>query len=361
MATNLELLALKARNLSLDEGKSVESSIEQLMDERFENTNLPDTQESNLRRQLENQLVGYSFLEPYLVDEEIEEVWINQPGTIHFAKSGRHYREEVPFTPAQLTTLVDRMIRPSGRRLDRTSPYIDAQLPSGYRLHAVIPDITREHLSLNIRKFNRHPLTLKNLVQAGVLSEEAADFLTSQIEGGSNLLISGATQSGKTTLLSAVLNELPETERVVSVEDTFELKCTLSDWVALQTRPQSIEGKGEVDLRRLIRETLRMRPTRLVVGEVRGAEALDLLIALNSGIQGMCTIHANSAAEGLEKLATLPLLAGSNISRDFLDPVIRSSMNLFVHCRRAPDGSRRIDPIMQLKREGDLALEEVRL
>lgn len=347
--------------MSLDEGRSVESSIEHLMDEGFETSALSDAQESTIRRKLKDQLVGYSFLEPFLAEEAIEEIWINQPGTIHFAKAGKHHQQAVPFSSAQLNALVDRMIRSSGRRLDRTSPYIDAQLPSGYRLHAVIPDITREHLSLNIRKFNRHPLTLQTLVLREVLSEKAADYLMSQIEGGSNLLISGATQSGKTTLLSALLNELPETERVISVEDTFELNCTLSDWVALQTRPLSIEGKGEVDLRRLIRETLRMRPTRLVVGEVRGAEALDLLIALNSGIPGMCTIHANSATEGLEKLATLPLLAGTNISREFLDPVIRSSMNLFVHCRRSPDGSRRIDPIMRINRVGSLALEEVRL
>lgn len=359
MAANVEQLSRRVRTVALDQGKSVAGALQHVLDEGFENSVIEAPQEDSLRSSLEEQVSGFSFLQKYLDDESLEEVWINEPGVVHFAKGGQHFRELVSFSAAQLKALVDRMIRPSGRRLDRTSPYIDAQLTSGFRLHAVIPDITREHLSLNIRKFLNKPLTLESLIGYGVLSTAQAHFLVDEMRVGSNVLISGATQAGKTTLLSALLNSLPETERVISVEDTFELKCTLPDVVAMQTRPQSIEGKGEIDLRRLIRETLRMRPTRLVVGEVRGAEALDMLIALNSGIPGMCTIHANSATEGLQKLSTLPLLAGSNISREFLDSVIRSSMDLFVHCRRLSDGSRRIDQIMRVTSSGPLALEAV--
>jgi pilus assembly protein CpaF len=361
MAVNIEQLSRRVRAVALDQGKSAFGSIEQVMDEGFEASAIQAPHEDSLRSSLEEQVTGFSFLQKYLDDDSLEEVWINEPGVVHYAKSGQHFRELVSFSAIQLKALVDRMIRPSGRRLDRTSPYVDAQLTSGFRLHAVIPDITREHLSLNIRKFLSKPLALDALVGHGVLSSTQAQFLVDEMRVGSNVLISGATQAGKTTLLSALLNSLPESERVISVEDTFELKCTLPDFVAMQTRPQSIEGKGEVDLRRLIRETLRMRPTRLVVGEVRGAEALDMLIALNSGIPGMCTIHANSATEGLQKLGTLPLLAGSNISRDFLDAVIRSSMDLFVHCRRLSDGSRRIDQIMRVTSSGPLALEAVSL
>jgi pilus assembly protein CpaF len=359
MAVNVEQLSRRVRNVALDQGKSVAGALQHVLDEGFENSVIEAPQEDSLRSSLEEQVSGFSFLQKYLDDESLEEVWINEPGVVHYAKGGQHFRELVSFSAAQLKALVDRMIRPSGRRLDRTSPYIDAQLASGFRLHAVIPDVTREHLSLNIRKFLNKPLTLDSLITHGVLSSVQAQFLVDEMRVGSNVLISGATQAGKTTLLSALLNSLPETERVISVEDTFELKCTLPDVVAMQTRPQSIEGKGEIDLRRLIRETLRMRPTRLVVGEVRGAEALDMLIALNSGIPGMCTIHANSAAEGLQKLSTLPLLAGSNISREFLDSVIRSSMDLFVHCRRLSDGSRRIDQIMRVTSSGPLVLEAV--
>lgn len=361
MASNVDQLSRKVRTIALDQGKSVAGSIEQILDEGFESSLIEAPQEEALRSSLVEQVSGFAFLQKYLDDESLEEVWINEPGVVHYARSGQHFRELVSFSGAQLRALVDRLIRPSGRRLDRTTPYIDAQLASGFRLHAVIPDITREHLSLNIRKFLNKPLSLDALVGNEVLSSAQARFLVEEIRLGSNVLISGATQAGKTTLLSALLNSLPTTERVISVEDTFELKCTLPDAVALQTRPQSIEGKGEVDLRRLIRESLRMRPTRLVVGEVRGAEALDMLIALNSGIPGMCTIHANSATEGLQKLSTLPLLAGSNISGEFLESVIRSSMDLFVHCRRLANGSRRIDQVMRVSKVGPLSLEAVSL
>lgn len=357
MGTNVQQLKSRVRNSALEQGTSVAGLIDQVLDEAFEAAYQPESNEALLRSELQEQLTGYSFLQKFLDDDSIEEVWINRPGKVHFARSGIHQCVDVSFTEAQLRALVDRMIRPTGRRLDRSNPYLDAQLTSGYRLHAVMPDITSEHLSLNIRKFQKQPLTLTQLVDAGVLDESQSRFLITEMLRGSNVLISGATQSGKTTLLSALINALPEQERVVSVEDTFELKCTLPDTVALQTRPNSIEGKGEVDLRRLIRETLRMRPTRLVVGEVRGAEALDMLIALNSGIPGLCTIHANSAAEGLEKLATLSLLAGSNIDRGFLDTVIRSSMEVFVHCRRREDGSRHIDPIMRVNKVGRLGLD----
>lgn len=359
MAVNVEQLSRRVRTVALDQGKPVAGAVQQVLDENFENSVIEAPLEDDLRLSLEEQVTGYSFLQKYLDDESLEEVWINEPGVVHFAKDGQHFRESVSFSAAQLKAVVDRMIRPSGRRLDRTTPYVDAQLESGFRLHAVIPDVTREHLSLNIRKFRNKPIGLDSLVGFGVLSSVQADFLVSEMRAGANVMISGATQAGKTTLLSALLNSLPETERVISVEDTFELKCTLPDVVAMQTRPQSIEGKGEVDLRRLIRETLRMRPTRLVVGEVRGAEALDMLIALNSGIPGMCTIHANSAIEGLQKLGTLPLLAGSNISGKFLDSVIKSSMDLFVHCRKLSDGSRRIDQIMRVRKSGPLSLEPV--
>jgi pilus assembly protein CpaF len=359
METNFKLLSRLTRERALDGGLSLNSAIFKVLDDRVEGGFVSEHEESLVRTEIEKSLSGFGFLQPFLDDEEIEEVWINHPGEIWVARRGEHKRFEVEFTTEELQTQLERLIRASGRRLDRTTPFIDAQLGSGYRLHAVIPDITREHASLNIRKFSKKVITLEALVDGEVLTESQATYLQRELNQGANLLISGATQAGKTTLLSALISSLNASERVVSVEDTFELRCLLPDWVALQTRPASSEGRNEIDLRRLVRETLRMRPTRLVVGEVRGAEALDMLIAMNSGIPGLCTLHANSSEEALTKIQTLPLLAGGNISSAFLTSVIKSSLNLFVHCQRNSNGQRKVASIMKLSASKALTLEEV--
>ena len=353
------MLSRLTRVRALDGGLSLNSAISNMLDDRVESGFVSENQESLLRRELEKNLSGYGFMQPFLDDEEIEEVWINRPGEIWIARNGEHQRIQIEFTSEELQTQLERLIRTSGRRLDRTTPFIDAQLGNGYRLHAVIPDITRAHASLNIRKFSKNVITLEDLIDGEVLAPSQALYLKQALSEGANLLISGATQAGKTTLLSALISSLNESERVVSVEDTFELRCLLPDWVALQTRPASSEGRNEIDLRRLVRETLRMRPTRLVVGEVRGAEALDMLIAMNSGIPGLCTIHANSSEEALTKIQTLPLLAGGNISSEFLTSVIKSSLNLFVHCQRDSNGQRKVASIMKLSPSRELALEAV--
>jgi pilus assembly protein CpaF len=269
-------------------------------------------------------------------------------------------RIDSPFTADELMAQVERMLRSAGRRLDRTSPFVDAALPDGTRLHVVIPEITREFPSLNLRKFQLNRPNLQHLLELGTLSREQATLLQAKVRAGATCLISGATQAGKTTFLSALLAELPVSERVVSVEDTFELSLPNPDWVAMQTRPKSAEGGGEVDLRRLIREVLRMRPSRIVVGEVRGAEALDLLIALNAGLPGLCTLHANSASQAIDKLRTLPLLAGENISTSFLDPTIANSIDLVVHCERLATGERRVAQISEVRLEaGELRVADV--
>jgi pilus assembly protein CpaF len=359
MNLGLSELSQEVREFALDKRVGVDAAINTVLDSRAEETGLSAGEELRLRKGLSQKLVGFGFLQRFLDDESIEEVWINRPGEVWFAKSGQHFSESVAFSGSDLSSLVERMIRSSGRRLDRSTPFIDAQLESGYRLHAVVPDITQKHLSLNIRKFSRRVLEVQDLVASGMLTAVQALFLVGQLRQGANLMISGATQAGKTTLLTALISSLDTSERVVSVEDTFELRCLLPDWVAMQTRPASIEGRFEIDLRRLVRETLRMRPTRLVVGEVRGAESLDMLIAMNSGIPGLCTIHANSSEEALKKLQTLPLLAGGNISSVFLDNIIRASMQLFVHCRRDSDGQRKVVSIMRLAKGDTLTLEEV--
>ena len=338
-----------------------EVAIDLVLDSKFEREALTAADEQSLRLNLNQKLTGLGFLQRYLDDESIEEVWVNQPGEVWFAKAGLHFSEQIVFGADELMTLVERMIRSSGRRLDRSTPFIDAQLENGFRLHAVIPDVTRKYLSLNIRKFSNKVMTLDELANRGVLSLTQAEFLVAELKAGANLIISGATQAGKTTLLTALLSSLEPHERVVSVEDTFELRCLLPDWVAMQTRPESLEGKHGIDMRRLVRESLRMRPTRLVVGEVRGAEALDMLIAMNSGIPSMCTVHANSSDEALNKLRTLPLLAGGNISNEFISELVGSSLRLFVHCSRDIAGHRQISSIKRMSDGKSSQLESVAL
>lgn len=210
----------------------------------------------------------------------------------------------------------------------------------------VIPDITRRHWAVNIRKFVLSAHGLDELVALGSLPAAAASFLEAAVVAGLNVLVAGGTQAGKTTLLNCLAAAIPARERVVTCEEVFELRLPLPDWVALQTRQPNLEGTGEVRLRRLVKEALRMRPDRLIVGEVRQEEALDLLLALNSGLPGMCTIHANSAREAVVKLCTLPLLAGENVGHDFVVPTVASCVDLVVHTETTADGRRRVSEVV---------------
>ncbi|PRY69494.1 pilus assembly protein CpaF [Glaciihabitans tibetensis] len=291
-------------------------------------------------------LTGFGVLQPYLDDPEIEEIWINEPSRVFVARHGVAELLDLTLTEGQVRDLVERMLQSSGRRVDLSSPFVDASLPDGSRLHVVIPDITRAHFAVNIRKFSRRIRTLQHLVELDSVPHRAAEFLRMCVLSGQNILVSGATQSGKTTMLGALLSVARATDRVVTVEETFELSVPSRDAVAMQCRGESLEGTGEVSLRRLIKEALRMRPDRLVVGEVREAEALDLLIALNSGIPGMCSIHANGPREALSKLCTLPLLAGKNIDSSFVLPTVAGCVDLVVHCELGRSGKRRVVEII---------------
>lgn len=259
-------------------------------------------------------------------------------------------------TEEEVRDLVERMLKTSGRRVDLSSPFVDAMLPDGSRLHVVVPDITRRHVAVNIRKFTVRATRLEDLVGLGTLSPHAARFLGAAVAAGLNVLVSGGTQAGKTTLLNCLTAAIPPRERVVTCEEVFELKVPLRDVVGMQCRQPSLEGTGEVPLRRLVKEALRMRPDRIVVGEVRQAESLDLLIALNSGLPGMATLHANSAREAVVKICTLPLLAGENVSSRFVVPTVASSVDLVVHVALDADGVRRVHEIVAVpgRVEGDV-------
>ncbi|MFC0358683.1 CpaF family protein [Kytococcus schroeteri] len=312
--------------------------------------------EPAVRRHLVDAVSGLGELQQYLDDPEVEEIWINSPQHVFVARGGRSELTPVLLTDQQVQDLVERMLKSSGRRIDLSSPFVDASLPGGERLHVAIPDITRRHWSVNIRKFVSRAHHLEDLVALGSLTAPAASFLRAAVASGLNVLVSGGTQAGKTTMLNCLAAAIPPHERVVTAEEVFELHVPLRDTVAMQCRQPSLEGTGEITLRRLVKEALRMRPSRIIVGEVRQEEALDLLIGLNSGLPGMATVHANGAREAVLKMCTLPLLAGPNVASSFVVPTVANAVDLVVHCALERDGRRRVQQICALpgRAEGDV-------
>ncbi len=290
-------------------------------------------------------VVGYGPLQQYFDDPRVEEIWVNEPSRVFVARDGVAELTTTLLTPEQVRDLVERMLKSSGRRVDLSSPFVDAVLPDGSRLHVVIPDITRAHWFVNIRKFVVKADSMDDLVRLGTLTPRAARFLEAAVAAGLNILVAGGTQAGKTTLLNCLASAIPARERVVTCEEVFELRIPHRDVAAMQCRQASLEGSGEIPLRRLVKEALRMRPSRIIVGEVRQAESLDLLIALNSGLPGMCTVHANSAREAVTKMCTLPLLAGENVSARFVVPTVASSIDLVIHAALESDGRRTVREI----------------
>ncbi len=289
---------------------------------------------------------GFGPLQPFLDDPTIEEIWINEPTRVFVARNGRHELTNLMLTPAQVNELVERMLKSSGRRIDMSQPFVDAMLPEGHRLHVVLEGISRGFSAVNIRKFVLKAARLSDLVDLGSLSTQAALFLDSSVRAGLNILVAGGTQAGKTTMLNCLAAAIPGGDRVVSAEEVFELRFSHPDWVPMQTRQSGLEGTGEIRLRDLVKEALRMRPSRVIVGEVRAEECLDLLLALNAGLPGMCTLHANSAREALVKMCTLPLLAGENISARFVVPTVANSVDLVVHLGIDHNGVRRVNEIV---------------
>jgi pilus assembly protein CpaF len=326
-------------------------------DERALSSSLVPLQDAQTAaRAVYDAVAGFGPLQRHLDDRTVEEIWINEPGRVFVARRGRSELTNTILTEGQVRDLVEKMLKTTGRRIDLSTPFVDAMLPDGSRLHVVIPDITRRHWSVNIRKFVLQAGSLDELVELGTLTPQAAGFLEAAVVAGLNVIVAGGTQAGKTTLLNCLAAAVPARERVITCEEVFELKIPLPDVVSMQTRQANLEGTGEIQLRRLVKEALRMRPDRIIVGEVRQEECLDLLIALNSGLPGMCSIHANSAREAIVKMCTLPLLAGENVGHGFVVPTVASSVDLVVHTAKDGTGHRRVREIVAVpgRVEGDV-------
>lgn len=291
------------------------------------------------------QTMTFGPLQELIDNSEVEEIWINSPSQVFVARSGQSELTNLILTKEVVQDLIERLLIWGGRRLDVSTPFVDARLPDGSRLHVAIPEVTASEWAINIRKHLGKGSNFEELVTLGSISEDMAEFMKKAIDLGFNILVSGGTQAGKTTFLNALLGQVSPMERVITIEEVFELKPNLPDWIALQTRTANIEGEGEISLRRLIKESLRMRPSRIIVGEVREAEALDLLVALNAGLPGMATLHANSVRGAINKLQLLPLLAGENIAQKFITPTIAISIDLVIQCSIDAKGKRRVSEV----------------
>src|SRR5215204_5316441 len=279
---------------------------------------------------------GLGPLESLFADGDVDEVMVNGPGDVWVERAGRLERTDVRFdSDADLRHAIERILAPLGRRVDEASPLCDARLPDGSRVNVVIPPLSLGGPCLTVRRFRRHGFSLEDLVANGTMSAALADFLAAQVERRASVLVSGGTGSGKTTLLNALSGAIPDGERIVTIEDAAELRLRQRHVVRLESRPPNLEGRGEITIRRLVANALRMRPDRIVIGEVRGGEALDLLMALNTGHDGaLSTVHANSPEDALRRIETLALMAGVGLPHAAIQSQLARGLDLVVHTRR---------------------------
>jgi pilus assembly protein CpaF len=316
----------------------------------LDRTPLARDERQQLIREIANDILGYGPLEPFLWDDTVNEIMVNGHDRIYVERQGKIEKTSSAFADeAHLLRIIDKIVSQVGRRVDEASPMVDARLPDGSRVNAIIAPLSLSGPVLTIRKFSRDPYTIDDLVRFGTLSEKAAHFLDSCVRGKLNVLVSGGTGTGKTTLLNGLSAFIPEDERIVTIEDAAELQLQQPHVVSLESRPPNVEGEGEVRIRELVRNALRMRPDRIIVGEVRGAETLDMLQAMNTGHEGsLTTIHANSPRDALNRLETLVLMGGLELPLHAIREQTASALDIIVHLTRLVDGSRRITHITEV-------------
>jgi pilus assembly protein CpaF len=308
-------------------------------------------------RQIGDSVLGLGPLEPFVRDPEVTEVMVNGWDAIYVERAGRIYWTGAKFhDEGQLRRTIDKIVSKVGRRVDEASPYVDARLPDGSRVNAIIPPLSIDGPTLTIRKFSADPYQAEDLISFGTLTRQVVELLEACVRGRMNILVSGGTGAGKTTTLNVLSSFLPDDERIITIEDSAELRLQQPHVIRLEYRPPNIEGKGEVTIRDLVRNSLRMRPDRIVVGEVRGGEALDMLQAMNTGHDGsISTIHSNSPRDALARLETMCLMAGMELGIRAIREQISSALNLIVHQTRMKDGIRRITHVTEIAgMEGDV-------
>jgi pilus assembly protein CpaF len=323
----------------------------------LDRTPLTRDERRQLVREITDDILGYGPLEPLLRDDSVTEVMVNGADRIYIERNGKIEKAGVTFVDdAHLLRIIDKIVSQVGRRVDEASPMVDARLPDGSRVNAIIPPLSLRGPTLTIRKFSRDPYTMDDLINFSTLTPKAAHFLAACVQGKLNMLISGGTGTGKTTTLNALSAYVPGDERIVTIEDAAELQLQQEHVITLEARPANIEGQGEVKIRELVRNALRMRPDRIIVGEVRGAETLDMLQAMNTGHEGsLTTIHANSPRDALARLETLVLTAGVDLPLRAIREQVASAFDVLVQITRLVDGSRRISHVTEvLRMESDV-------
>ena len=325
---------------------------------------LTTAERTRIAQEIADDILGYGPIEPFLRDPDLTEVMVNGPDSIYIERGGRLVRRwRASFTDeAHLRRTIDKIVSRIGRRVDESSPMVDARLPDGSRVNAVIPPLAIDGSLLTIRKFSADPYTSDDLVAFGTYSQRTADFLAACVKGRLNIIVSGSTGSGKTTTLNVLSSFIPTDERIITIEDAAELQLHQDHVLRLESRPSNIEGKGAVEIRDLVKNSLRMRPDRIVVGEVRDSSALDMLQAMNTGHDGsLCTVHSNGPRDTLARIETMVLMAGMDLPIRAIREQVASAVDLIVHQSRLKDGSRRITHVTEVERmEGDvITLQDV--
>jgi pilus assembly protein CpaF len=354
-----KLIAELDPQMDISQTDEVRRTIEEMYDQilAHEGTILTRQERQRLFEQIVAEILGFGPLEPLLADEGITEIMVNGSQKVYIERQGKIERTNLAFeSDDHLMRIIDRIVSPLGRRIDESSPYVDARLPDGSRVNAIIPPLALNGPTLTIRKFSKVPLTVDDLIRFGTLTPEAIEFLNACVVARLNVIVSGGTGSGKTTLLNVLSGFIPNDERIITVENAAELQLRQEHVVTLESRPPNIEGKGEVTIRDLVVNCLRMRPDRIVVGECRSGEALDMLQAMNTGHDGsLTTLHSNSPRDTLARLETMVLMAGMDLPVRAIREQIASAVDLIVHKERMRDGSRKVVSITEVQgMEGDV-------
>jgi pilus assembly protein CpaF len=350
-AALVEGLGPKLYDASMSDDQ-LQSLVQRRLRELLEEEQVPLTSQEKayVIQQIGDSVLGLGPLEPYIRDPSVTEIMVNNAYTIYVERGGKIYWTGAKFlNEEQLRRTIDKIVSRVGRRVDEASPYVDSRLPDGSRVNAIIPPLALDGPTLTIRKFSSDPYGADDLVSFGTLTAETVKFLQACVRGRINILVSGGTGAGKTTTLNVLSSFLPEDERIITIEDAAELKLQQPHIVRLESRPPNIEGKGEITIRDLVRNALRMRPDRIVVGEVRGGEALDMLQAMNTGHDGsISTIHANSPRDVLSRLETMTMMAGMDLGIRAIREQVSSAINLILHQARMKDGTRRLTHITEV-------------